>query len=84
MSDDQRSYFQARAEEEIEAAQSASHPEAARAHYLLAGYYLDLVHNLPIASDERVLRLAFTYRTLDALNGGCLLWLLCGRRSFWL
>ena len=49
MPDDQRSYFQARAEEEIEAAQSATHPEAVRAHYLLAGYYLDLVHN-PVAA----------------------------------
>jgi len=48
MPDDERSYFQRRAEEEIEAAQSASHPEAVRAHYLLAGYYLDLAHN-PIA-----------------------------------
>ena len=45
MPDDERSYFQARAEEEIEAARAASHSEAVRAHYLLAGYYLDLVHN---------------------------------------
>ena len=45
MSEDERSYFQLRAEEEIGAAQSAEHPDAARAHYLLAGYYLDLVHN---------------------------------------
>ena len=49
MPEDQLSYFQARAEEEIEAAQSATHPEAVRAHYLLAGYYLDLVHN-PVAA----------------------------------
>lgn len=45
MSDDERSYFHRRAEDEIEAAQAARHPEAVRAHYLLAGYYLDLAFN---------------------------------------
>lgn len=35
------SYFYDRAEQELEFAQSASHPAAVRAHYLLAGYYLD-------------------------------------------
>lgn len=45
MSDEERAYFRQRAEEEIEAAQRAGHPDAARAHYLLAGYYLDLAHN---------------------------------------
>ncbi|WP_129790513.1 hypothetical protein [Sphingosinicella sp. CPCC 101087] len=43
--DDERSYFRIRAEQEIRAAQAASHPEAARAHYMMAGYYLDLAHN---------------------------------------
>ena len=42
-------YFHARAEQEIERAQQADHPAAVRAHYLLAGYYLDLVHNSPLA-----------------------------------
>lgn len=28
-------------------AETADHPEAARAHALLAGYYLDLVHSFP-------------------------------------
>lgn len=38
-------YFQERAEQEIRRAELADHPDAARAHYLLAGFYLDLVHN---------------------------------------
>ena len=45
MSDDERLYFRERAEVEIRAAQAAGHPEAARAHYVLAGYYLDLSYN---------------------------------------
>jgi hypothetical protein len=40
-------YFQQRAEQEIRRAELAEHPDAARAHYLLAGFYLDLVHNGP-------------------------------------
>lgn len=44
ITDDDRDYFQARAEAEIELAQRAEHPDAVRSHYLLAGYYLDLVH----------------------------------------
>lgn len=35
------SYFYDRAEAELEAAQNADHPAAVRAHYLLAGHYLD-------------------------------------------
>ena len=42
-------YFQDRAEQEIMRAQAAEHPAAVQAHYLLAGYYLDLVHNSPLA-----------------------------------
>ena len=57
MSEDERRYFRERAEAEIQAAQAASHPEAARAHYLLAGYYLDLSYNpaapsLALVNDE--------------------------------
>lgn len=40
-----RSYFQKRAEAERDAAQRADHPEAVQAHYLLAGFYLNLIHN---------------------------------------
>jgi hypothetical protein len=40
-------YYQARAEQEIECAQKAEVAEAARAHYLLAGYYLDRIYNVP-------------------------------------
>jgi hypothetical protein len=42
-------YFHERAEQEILHAQAAGHPAAVQAHYLLAGYYLDLVHNSPLA-----------------------------------
>ncbi len=45
MSDDEKNYFQQRAEAEIALAQQADNPEACRSHYLLAGYYLDIVHN---------------------------------------
>ena len=45
-------YYQARAEQELELAQSAAHAQAARAHYLLAGYYLDLVHGSPYAPEK--------------------------------
>jgi hypothetical protein len=44
MSDDEKAYFQDRAEAEIELAQRAEHPGAVRSHYLLAGFYLDLIH----------------------------------------
>jgi hypothetical protein len=42
---DDRAYYRARAETEIEAAHEAGHPVAARAHYTLAAHYLDLAHN---------------------------------------
>lgn len=45
MTDEERSYFRERAEAEIDAAHDACHPEAAKAHYRLAGYYLDLAFN---------------------------------------
>lgn len=48
-----RAYFRDRAEVELVAGQSAEHPEAARAHYLLAGYYFDRAFNSqPPASNE--------------------------------
>lgn len=50
-------YFRDRAEQELGRAERADHPDAARAHYQLAGYYLDLVHNCGvIASDEGEIR----------------------------
>jgi hypothetical protein len=36
-----RRYFEARIEHELALARSAPHPEAARAHSILAGLYLD-------------------------------------------
>ena len=41
---DDSTYYYARAEAEIERAQTADHPAAVKAHYLLAGYYLDRVY----------------------------------------
>jgi hypothetical protein len=38
-------YYQRRAEREIELAREARHSGAARAHALLAGYYLDMIYN---------------------------------------
>lgn len=42
-------YYQARAEQELEMAQCATHSQAARAHSLIAGHYLDLIHSSPFA-----------------------------------
>ena len=72
MSDEDRAYFQQRAEAEIALAQKANHPEAARSHYLLAGYYLDLVHSDAVASEhvrpiESPSALANAYRWLSGL-----------------
>ena len=44
MRDDDRSYYEMRAEAELEQAEHSLHPAAVKAHYLLAGLYLDLVH----------------------------------------
>jgi len=50
---DDSTYYYARAEAEIQRAQSADHPEAVKAHYLLAGYYLDRVYGPePVTSGE--------------------------------
>ena len=50
-------YYEQRAEQELERAELARDPAAARAHALLAGYYLDLVHSsvdgLMSATDTR-------------------------------
>jgi hypothetical protein len=44
MSVDDRTYYESRAEAELELAQQAEHPAVVRAHYILAGNYLDIVH----------------------------------------
>jgi hypothetical protein len=38
---DDTTYFYARAETELELAQRATHPDAVRAHYIIANHYLD-------------------------------------------
>ena len=39
-----REYFEKRAEAELSLAQAAAHPAAVRAHYLMAGFYLDRLY----------------------------------------
>lgn len=41
MSEEDAAYFYRRAEAELEMAQTAEHPAAVKAHYLLASHYLD-------------------------------------------
>ena len=43
--DDDKEYYYRRAESELEMAQRTENPEAVKAHYTLAGYYLDKVYN---------------------------------------
>lgn len=42
---DEMDYFRGRAEAELAMARSAGHPDAARAHFHLAGLYLDRAYN---------------------------------------
>lgn len=42
---DDKDYFYRRAELELEMAQRTEHPEAVKAHYTIASYYLDKVYN---------------------------------------
>lgn len=60
MTKSDRSYFQARAEAELEAACRAPHPSAVQAHYHMASHYLELAHDpLPAAAaGERAQRRA--------------------------
>ena len=46
MNKDDAAYFYQRAEAELEMAQTAEHPAAVKAHYLLATHYLDSLHDL--------------------------------------
>lgn len=48
--DPERDYFYRRAEQELEQAQRSDNPAAMRAHYMLAGYYLDRLYGAsPVA-----------------------------------
>ena len=44
MVDPDKEYFRERAEAELGMAQAAGHPAAVRAHYVLAGLYLDRIY----------------------------------------
>ncbi|WP_420139124.1 hypothetical protein [Sphingomonas sp.] len=50
--DPEQEYFEKRAEAELELAQSATHPGVVKAHYELAGLYLDIVHGEPEHSES--------------------------------
>ena len=55
---DDTTYFYARAETELELAQRATHPQAVRAHYIIANHYLDRCYSgagpLPVADAPTV------------------------------
>jgi hypothetical protein len=42
---DEGAYLEARAEAELSLAQAADHPAVVRAHYMMAGFYLDRLYN---------------------------------------
>ena len=42
---DDGEYYENRAEQELELAQRSDHPAVVRAHYLIAGFYLDSIYN---------------------------------------
>lgn len=44
MSPEDQAYYLSRAEQELERAQRSEHADAVKAHYHLAGFYLDLVY----------------------------------------
>lgn len=44
-------YYRERAEAELAMAQAARHPAAIRAHYFLAGFYLDKAHS-PLSEEN--------------------------------
>ena len=44
MADPDKDYLERRAEAELSLAQAATHPAAVRAHYLMAGFYLDRLY----------------------------------------
>ena len=54
MRNDDLEYYQARAEQELEWAQRATHAAAASAHFIIAGHYLDQVHNSAFAPPKPV------------------------------
>lgn len=47
--EDDKEYFYKRAENELEMAQRTESPAALKAHYTLAGYYLDKVYSDDVA-----------------------------------
>lgn len=44
MAEAEKEYLEERAEAELSMAQAAAHPAAVRAHYLMAGFYLDRLY----------------------------------------
>jgi hypothetical protein len=50
--DDEKSYFYIRAEAELEMAQRSDHPAVVKAHYTMAGHYLDKVYGNEIVKEK--------------------------------
>lgn len=51
MDRNETAYLKARADSELELAQQATHPAAVRAHYMLAGLYLDRLYGSVVETD---------------------------------
>lgn len=51
--EDDKSYFYIRAEAELRMAQRSDHPAVVKAHYTMAGHYLDKVYGSDIVKDNQ-------------------------------
>jgi len=62
-------YYRQRAEAELAMAQAARHPAAVRAHYFLAGFYLDRAHGpMTPPADSSTSSVATTARAATLAN----------------
>lgn len=52
MTEEEKAYFEYRAEVELKQASTSECPEAVRVHYILANHYLDRAHGPAEASNE--------------------------------
>ena len=64
--DDDSAYLEARAEAELLLAQASDHPAVVRAHYMLAGFYLDRLYR---GGNEEELRGNSTLKARDSQDG---------------
>lgn len=52
--DDEKSYFYTRAEAELKMAQRSDHPAVVKAHYTMAGHYLDKVYGNELVQEKSI------------------------------